>query len=124
VKPTASLHKLALTIPLIDVKPNNVMLNWSRDEEGRLRIERVILTDLDCALKLKGEKLLNHRMGNVMWRSPEGQTGKGIGKPSEVFSFGLVVSELCFDKNAIANMLTVSLHNYGCRNAASRLRAA
>jgi len=41
-------------------------------------------------------------MGNVMWRSPEGQTGKGIGKPSEVFSFGLVVSELCFGNNAIA----------------------
>jgi hypothetical protein len=32
-------------------------------------------------------------MGNVMWRSPEGQTGKGIGKPSEVFSFGLLVSQ-------------------------------
>lgn len=31
-----------------------------------------------------------------MWRSPEGQKGKGIGKPSDVFSFGLFVSELCF----------------------------
>ena len=49
------------------------------------------LSDLDCALKLKGDKLLNHRIGNVMWRSPEGQAGKGIGKPSEVFSFGLMV---------------------------------
>lgn len=61
------------------------------------------LSDLDCALKLTGEKLLDHRIGNVMWRSSEGQIGKGIGKPSEVFSFGLVVSELCFGKNAIAN---------------------
>jgi serine/threonine protein kinase len=78
------------------------MLNWSLDEKGRFRIERVVLSDLDCALKLKGEKLLDHRMGNVMWRSPEGQTGKGIGKPSEVFSFGLVVSEPRFSTNAIA----------------------
>jgi hypothetical protein len=32
-------------------------------------------------------------MGNVMWRSPEGQLGKGVGKPSEVFSFALLVSQ-------------------------------
>ena len=78
------------------------MLNWSLDENGRFRVERVVLSDLDCALKLQNGKLLNHRMGNVMWRSPEGQTGKGIGKPSEVFSFGLVVSELCFSKKGVA----------------------
>lgn len=78
------------------------MLNWSLDENGRFRIERVVLSDLDCTLKLKGEKLLNHRIGNVMWRSPEGQIGKGIGKPSEVFSFGLVVSELCPTTKALA----------------------
>lgn len=71
------------------------MLNWSLDGNGQFKIERVVLGDLDCALKIKGEKLLDHRIGNVMWRSPEGQTGKGIGKPSEVFSFGLVVSQLC-----------------------------
>lgn len=78
------------------------MLNWSFDENGRFRIERVVLSDLDCALKLKGTKLLDHRIGNVMWRSPEGQMGKGIGKPSEVFSFGLV-SELYSGKEATAN---------------------
>jgi hypothetical protein len=47
---------------------------------------------MDCALKLKGEKLLNYKIGNVMWRSPEGQLGRGVGKPSEVFSFALLVS--------------------------------
>lgn len=52
------------------------------------------LGDEDCALKLEGQKLLNQRMGNVMWRSPEGQLGKGVGKPSEVFSFALLVSQL------------------------------
>jgi hypothetical protein len=27
-----------------------------------------------------------------MWRSPEGQTGRGVTKASDIFSFGLVVS--------------------------------
>ncbi len=78
------------------------MLNWSLNENGRFRTERVVLSDLDWALKLKGEKLLNHRVGNVMWRSPEGQMGKGIGKPSEIFSFGLMASGLSFSKKANA----------------------
>ncbi|KAF2278684.1 kinase-like protein [Westerdykella ornata] len=62
----------------LDVKPNN------------FHLEKLALGDLDCALKLKGERLLNDRTGNVMWRSPEGQRGKGVGKPSEVFSFALL----------------------------------
>lgn len=45
--------------------------------------------------------MLDHRMGNVMWRSPEGQIGKGVGKPSEVFSFGLVVSQFSFGNKAV-----------------------
>lgn len=92
------------------MKPNNVMLNWSLDENGRFRIERVVLSDLDCALKQKGEKFLVHRMGNVMWRSPEGQIGKGIGKPSEVFSFGLVVSELCLGMKDMAQLCLQCLY--------------
>ncbi len=92
------------------MKPNNVMLNWSLDKNGRFRIERVVLSDLDCALKLKGEKLLDHRTGNVMWRSPEGQIGKGIGKPSEVFSYGLMVSELFLSKKATAKCCSQCLY--------------
>ena len=91
------------------------MLNWSSDKKSGFKIERVVLCDLDCALKLKGEKLLNYRMGNVMWRSPEGQMGKGVGKPSEVFSFGLVVSvHLNWQEGHYITLLIVSLHNYWC----------
>lgn len=64
------------------------------DGKDRFHLEKVALGDMDCDLKLEGQKLLNHRIGNVMWRSPEGQLEKGIGKYSEVFSFGLLVSEL------------------------------
>ncbi|EEH22249.1 serine/threonine protein kinase [Paracoccidioides brasiliensis Pb03] len=78
----------------IDVKPDNVMVDYRYDQAGQLAPERVVLGDLDCSLKLKGDKLLRLpdrvKIGNVMWRSPEAQTGQGIGKPSDVFSYGLV----------------------------------
>jgi hypothetical protein len=63
------------------------------DEKDVFQLGQVALGDMDCALKLQGQKLLNHRMGNVMWRSPEAQLGRGVGKPSDVFSFALVVSQ-------------------------------
>ncbi|OAL57054.1 putative serine/threonine protein kinase [Pyrenochaeta sp. DS3sAY3a] len=76
----------------LDLKPDNVFVNWRIDKEDKFHLEKVALGDLDVALKLEGEGLFNHRIGNGMWRSPEGQVGKGVGKHSEVFSFGL----LCF----------------------------
>lgn len=72
------------------------MINYSQDEQGLPLPQRVVLGDLDVSLKMKGDKLLRLpegiKLGNVMWRSPEAQTGQGIGKPSDVFSYGLVVS--------------------------------
>ncbi|KAF2010973.1 putative serine/threonine protein kinase, partial [Aaosphaeria arxii CBS 175.79] len=76
----------------LDVKPDNVFVNWDIDKDGRVHLSKVALGDLDVALKLEDGKLFDHKVGNVMWRSPEGQLGKGVGKHSEVFSFGL----LCF----------------------------
>ena len=62
------------------------------NKQGQFHLEKVALGDLDVALKLEDGKLFNCRIGNVMWRSPEGQLGTGVGKHSEVFSFGLLVS--------------------------------
>ena len=64
------------------------------DSNDEFHLQKVVLGDMDCALHLQGNKLLNHRIGNVMWRNPEGQVGRGIGKPSEVFSFALLVSPI------------------------------
>jgi hypothetical protein len=61
-------------------------------------MQKVVLGDMDCALKLNGKDLLNYRIGNVRWRSPEGQVGRGVGKPSEVFTFALLVSSKCVVK--------------------------
>lgn len=80
------------------MKPDNVFVDWSHDEQGHVRPERVALGDLDCALRLEDGgyiRILNGgRLGNVMWSSPEQLTGQGIGKPSDVFAFGLMVSSI------------------------------
>jgi hypothetical protein len=54
------------------------------------------LGDFDIAFKCEGGESLQtpYAIGNAMWRSPEGQTGRGVTKASDVFSFGLVVGDL------------------------------
>ncbi|KAH9205834.1 kinase-like domain-containing protein [Leptodontidium sp. 2 PMI_412] len=59
----------------IDVKPDNVFVNWRLDGQGLVAIEKVAI-------------------GNVMWSSPEQLTGQGIAKPSDVFAFGLILHTL------------------------------
>ncbi|KAF1967045.1 calcium/calmodulin dependent protein kinase-like protein [Bimuria novae-zelandiae CBS 107.79] len=76
----------------LDVKPDNVFVNCHIVAQQHFHLQKVALGDLDVALKLKDERLINHRIGKGMWRSLDGQLGKGVGKPPEVFSFGL----LCF----------------------------
>lgn len=78
----------------IDVKPDNILVDWTYDEQGNHKVDKVALGDFDLALKLINEQPLRapYAVGNAMWRSPEGQSGKGVAKPSDVYSFGLVVS--------------------------------
>jgi serine/threonine protein kinase len=84
-------HKTALA----DVKPDNILVDWASDEDGNKTVTKAALGDFDIALQLKDGKPLYgpHAVGNVMWRSPEAQTGRGVTKASDVFSFGLVVGD-------------------------------
>ena len=77
------------------MKPDNILVNWTCDNQGNQEVTDVALGDFDIASKLEGGTRLQTRyaIGNVMWRSPEAQTGRGVTKASDVFSFGLVVSE-------------------------------
>ena len=87
------------SLPLyLDLKPDNILLNWGDSKDGPT-VTRVIVSDLDSALDLKGawsvrpkEGYKHVRFGNVRWRAPEMQTGLGIGLFSDVFSYALVVS--------------------------------
>ncbi|KAI0009492.1 kinase-like domain-containing protein [Xylariaceae sp. FL0662B] len=76
----------------IDVKPDNILVNWTCDREGNKTVTDVALGDFDIAFKLEGGGRLQtpYALGNVMWRSPEGQTGRGVTRALDVFSFGLV----------------------------------
>lgn len=82
---------------MADVKPDNILINWIYDKEGNKTVTDVALGDFDIAYKLdNGEsRQTPYAIGNAMWRSPEGQTGRGVTKASDIFSFGLVVSEPC-----------------------------
>jgi serine/threonine protein kinase len=76
------------------VKPDNILVNWTSDDSGKKTVTDVALGDFDIAFKSEGGKAREtpHAIGNAMWRSPEGQTGRGVTKASDIFSFGLVVS--------------------------------
>ncbi|KAJ2990078.1 hypothetical protein NUW58_g3140 [Xylaria curta] len=76
----------------IDIKPDNILVNWASDKEGNQIVTDVALGDFDIAFKSEGGKPRNtpYAIGNVMWRSPEGQTGTGVTKASDIYSFGLV----------------------------------
>ena len=88
---------------LADVKPDNILVNWTSDKEGNKTVIDVVLGDFDIAFKSeRGEPHQTpYAIGNVMWRSPEGETGRGVTKVSDIFSYGLVVSELCLIQTSI-----------------------
>ncbi|KAF2819706.1 hypothetical protein CC86DRAFT_398389 [Ophiobolus disseminans] len=70
----------------------DILVDWNCDEKGAKTVTSVALGDFDIAFKLQEGALLHtpHTIGNAMWRSPKGQTGRGITKASDIFSFGLV----------------------------------
>ncbi|KAI3395295.1 hypothetical protein diail_1493, partial [Diaporthe ilicicola] len=72
------------------------LVDWTLDSNSDPKVTKVASGDFDIALKLSHERPLRapHAVGNVLWRSPEGQSGKGIAKPSDVYSFGRVPKTL------------------------------
>ncbi len=79
------------------MKPDNIFVNWTCDEEGNKTVTDATLGDFGIAYRQVGATPLRTgvAVGNFMWRSPEGQTGSGITKASDIFSYGLVVSAPC-----------------------------
>lgn len=80
------------------MKPDNILVNWTSDSGNRKTVSDVALGDFDIAFKSEAGKAREtpYAIGNAMWRSPEGQTGRGVTKASDIFSFGLVVSVLFY----------------------------
>lgn len=60
---------------------------------GAVDIEQVLLGDLEDATHLPPGMAINGvQVGNWMWRSPEAHAEGYVDKPSDMFSFGIVVS--------------------------------
>ena len=60
-------------------------------------IEQVQLTDIeDAAYVPPGYDIVGKQVGNWMWRSPEAHAYGRLNKPSDMFSFGVVVSRQAY----------------------------
>ena len=98
------------------MKPDNIFISWTCDKDGNKTVTDAALSDFDIAFKSEaGESLQTpYAIGNAMWRSPEGLTGRGVTKASDIFSFGLVVGKPCLNLRIHANLLsTVHLCSWG-----------
>lgn len=68
------------------------MADCKHKDQGMV-VENVQLTDLENAAYLPNGKCVKGMLaGNDNWRSPEAHFKGELSKPSDVFSFGLVVS--------------------------------
>ncbi|KAF1944994.1 kinase-like protein [Clathrospora elynae] len=77
---------------LQNVKSDNILEAWNCDKEGHQTVTDIALGNFDIAFKSQGGEpcQIPYVIGNAMWRSPEGQPGRGVTKASDMFSFGLV----------------------------------
>lgn len=76
----------------VDIKADNVFVDWKDHHDG-IVIERVQVGDLEDAAHIPpGSHMIGKQAGNWMWRSPEAHAQGPVNKPSDIFSFALVVS--------------------------------
>jgi serine/threonine protein kinase len=75
-----------------DIKPSNILVDW--EEQGdEITVEKVQLADVEDAAYVPESCVIRGRqLGNYMWRSPEAHASAAVQKPSDIFSFGLVVA--------------------------------
>ena len=71
------------------------MVNWDSNRKGHETVINAVLGDFDLVFKWGAKPYHTpYAVGNAVWRSPEGQTGRGVTKAS-IYSFGLMVSKPC-----------------------------
>lgn len=81
----------------------------STDSVNGMVIDQVQLADIEDAAHVpSGSDIVGKQVGNMMWRSPEGHAQGPVNKPSDMFSFGIVVSESERDKKSRTNQPTTN----------------
>jgi len=77
-----------------------------------LDLEDVTLNDLEDAAHVPhGSAIKGAQPGNWMWRSPEAHAGGPIEKPSDMFSFGIVVNYPQCSSQRLLTVLAVHLRH-------------
>ena len=91
-----SLLKTEMFDVAIDGKPASIadlFPDWNVHDRFGLVIDEARLSDLeDSAYVPPGSNIRGRQMGNQNWRSPEAHAEGRVNKPSDMFSFGIVVS--------------------------------
>lgn len=76
---------------LVDIKTNNILVDYDEQPDGSVIIQDAKLSDLEDAVVLEsGTAVEGAVMGNKLCRSPESWTGATQEHSSDVFSFGIV----------------------------------
>ncbi|KAH8668753.1 kinase-like domain-containing protein [Xylariales sp. PMI_506] len=85
----AAMH--AHDIAHLDIKANNIMVDYHEARDGSLVVDRVQLSDLEDSTYIPpAQALRGLQVGNHWWRSPEAHVKGGINKPTDIFSFAIV----------------------------------
>lgn len=85
-----------VSLTSIDIKPNNILVNYENPED-QLTVKAVQISDLEDTVILPAGKWLKGPLcGNAMWRSPESWCRSRQNYASDIFSFGITVGQLQF----------------------------
>ena len=92
---------------LVDIKPNNILIDHKEQSDGSLVIQDVKLSDLEDAVLLGPDMAIEGAvLGNKLWRSPESWTGATQEHSSDVFSFGIVAIYVMVNRMVFYSGLT------------------
>ena len=93
---------------LIDIKAENVMLNYYFKTALEVDITKVRLIDSEGVYLVKdGKYAFDLKIGHPFWRSLEALVGCVIGKPTDIFLFRILVRSI--DYLLIAHQLMAVL---------------
>ncbi|KAK8117350.1 uncharacterized protein PG998_005631 [Apiospora kogelbergensis] len=85
----ASMH--AHDIAHLDIKANNIMVDYHETEDKGIVVDKVQLSDLEDSTHIPPQQALRGiQVGNHWWRSPEAHVKGAINKQTDIFSFAIV----------------------------------